>query len=124
MALCAVETADAVAMKPALVAPLETVTDAGTVTAPLLLDKLTTSPPLPAAALRSTVHPSLPGPLTELSLQDSELSVGAVEPVETAAEPLPCNLTFSDGLELELLETVNCPVESPLAFGLNCTSTL
>src|ERR1700749_2773671 len=54
--LWAVETEDAVAWKLAFVAPAATITDAGTVSAALLLVRLTCAPPVPAAALRVTVQ--------------------------------------------------------------------
>jgi hypothetical protein len=59
----AVVTADAAAVNPAVVAPLATVTDAGTVSALLLLERITVRPPLAAAAVRLTVQASVPAPL-------------------------------------------------------------
>ena len=49
-----------VAVKGAVVAPAATVTEAGTVTAELLLASVTASPPAGAAALSVTVHASVP----------------------------------------------------------------
>jgi hypothetical protein len=60
---CVVVTAVAVAVNPALSAPAATVTEAGTVTAELLLVSVTASPPVGAAALSDTVHESLPAPV-------------------------------------------------------------
>lgn len=122
VALCAVVTAETVAVNPALPAPPGTVTDLGTLTALLLLVRLTVSPPLAAGAVRATVHATLPEPVIEFWLQDSAFRVAVV--VELVDEPFPCSLTLSDGLDLEVLETVSCPVESPLVFGVNCTPTL
>ena len=73
-----VVTAVTVAVNPALVAPAGTVTEPGTVTAELLLDRLTASPPVPAAAERLTVQLSLPAPVNEFFAQLSELSTPAV----------------------------------------------
>jgi hypothetical protein len=62
------------AVKPALVAPAGTVTVAGTVTAALLLDRPTLSPPAGAAAFRFTVHASFANPDTDALLHASELT--------------------------------------------------
>jgi hypothetical protein len=80
VALCAVVTAEAVAVKPADVAPLATVTDAGTVTALLLLDRFTASPPLPAAEVSVTVQASVAAPVSALPVQESPLSEGMGDP--------------------------------------------
>lgn len=74
VAVCAVVTAAMVAVNAALVVPADTVTDAGKVTAVSLLDKLTARSLLPAA-VSVTVHVSLPEPVNELCVHDSELSV-------------------------------------------------
>jgi predicted permease len=74
--VCAALTAEAVAGKLALVALLVTVTVDGTVTAGLLLDKLTTNPPLAAAALNVTTQLTLPAPVTNPLEQLSPLSTG------------------------------------------------
>jgi hypothetical protein len=55
---------ETVALKLALVAPSATVTEAGTVTAALLLARLTVVPPLGAAAVSDTEHGTVPGPVT------------------------------------------------------------
>jgi len=60
VAVVAEETAATVAEKLAEVAPAATVTDAGTVTAPELLARLTPKPPAGAAAVNVTVHASVP----------------------------------------------------------------
>lgn len=52
---CEVVTDETVAVNPALVAFAGTVTDAGTLTAELLLDRVTVNPVLGAAAVRFTV---------------------------------------------------------------------
>jgi hypothetical protein len=74
VAFCVDPTADALAVKPALVAPAATVTAAGTVTAVLLLDRLTLSPPVGAAAFSFTVHASFAKPDTDALLHESELT--------------------------------------------------
>ena len=73
-------------MNPALVALAGTTTVAGTVTAVLLLLNPTLTPPLPAAELRVTVQLSLPAPVSDALLQDTELSVpGTAVPVPLTA---------------------------------------
>jgi hypothetical protein len=62
----------------ALLALAFTSTEVGTVTALLLLARITVSPPLAAAAFSVTVQLSLPAPVMELLLQLSELRVAAV----------------------------------------------
>ena len=54
---------ETVAVNPALVAPDETVTEVGTDTVELLLDRFTMYPPLRAAALSVTVQLSVPAPV-------------------------------------------------------------
>jgi hypothetical protein len=56
-------TEETVAVKLAVVEPAATVAVAGTVTAELLLARLTTKPPVGAAALSPTVHVSVPAPV-------------------------------------------------------------
>jgi hypothetical protein len=56
----AVETVATVAVKLAVVAPAATVTEEGTVTDAELLARVTDKPPVGAAAVRATVHVSLP----------------------------------------------------------------
>lgn len=74
VAVCAVVHEDTVALKLALVAPAGIVTEAGTVTAELLLARLTANPPLAAAAVRETVQLSVPAAVIELLLQFSALN--------------------------------------------------
>ena len=72
-------TAVAVAVKLALAAPAVTVTEVGTVTAELLLDRLTVNPPLGAAALSATVQVSVPAPVIVplVHLNEERAAVGA-----------------------------------------------
>jgi hypothetical protein len=74
VAFCVDPTADALAVKPALVAPAGTVTVAGTATAALLLDRPTLSPPVGAGAFRFTVHALFANPDTDALLHESELT--------------------------------------------------
>jgi hypothetical protein len=75
---CAAVTDDAVAVKEALVAPAATLTADGTVTEALLLERLTLSPPVAAAALRVTVQISVPAPVKDELVQVNALNA-AVE---------------------------------------------
>jgi hypothetical protein len=58
------EAPETAAEKLALVAPAGMVIEAGRVTAPLLLDKLTVMPPVGAAEVSDTEHGSVPGAMT------------------------------------------------------------
>jgi hypothetical protein len=86
-----VATDDTLAVNSALVAFAGTVTAPGTVTAALLLERLTLSPPLGAAVLNVTVQASVPAPAVEALLQESALNAatGACVPVV----PIPLRLT-------------------------------
>jgi hypothetical protein len=79
----------AVAVNVLVVAPAATVTEAGTVRSPLLLDSETAAPPTGAAADMVTVQVDVP-PLPKLvSVQPSELSTtGAVSATVTVCELL------------------------------------
>lgn len=84
-----VVTVDVAAVKLTDVAPAGTVTEPGTATAALLLKRETASPPEVAASVRSTVHVSVPDPVTELATQLNEsrtpVSAFPVLPDEFAA---------------------------------------
>jgi hypothetical protein len=69
IALVSLETAVAVAVKLAVVAPRFTVTEPGTVTAVLPLDRLTLAPAVGAAELSVTVQVLVPGVATEPGAQ-------------------------------------------------------
>ena len=69
VALVALVTAVAVAVKLAVVAPPFTATEAGTVAEALLLDRLTLKPPAGAAELKVTVQALVPGVATEAGVQ-------------------------------------------------------
>lgn len=117
VAVWAVVTADTVAVNPAVVDPAGTVTDPGTVTAPLLLDKLTASPPVPAAAESVTVQASLPEPVMEALAQLSVLSTPAV------VCPVPLRL-IAAVLGDELSVSVRVPVTVPVVVGSRLTVTV
>lgn len=81
----------------------------------LLLLRATTVPPLGAAALRVTVHASLPAPLIDELAQESEPGV---------VIPVPLRLTFAVGFVDEVLLMVSCPLAAPLTVGSNCTESV
>ena len=95
-----------------VVAPAATVTLAGTVTAELLLARLTTNPPLAAAAFRVTVQLSVPAPVIDPLVQLNALNTGT---------PLPLRLITVDVPLEELLVKVNEPEAAPAVVGSNCT---
>ncbi|MFZ1941296.1 MAG: hypothetical protein WAU67_19495, partial [Terracidiphilus sp.] len=82
-------TDETVAVKFALVAPEATVTEAGTVTAALLLARLTAKPPVAAAAFRVTVQLSAPAPVIEPFAQLSPLSTGVPVPLKLIVCAVP-----------------------------------
>jgi hypothetical protein len=94
---CEVATEDTVAVNPALVAFGGTITVLGTVTAELLLDRLTLRPPLGADAVSVTVHASVPDPVMAPLLQNSALNAAG------AAVPVPLRLMSAVPLVDELL---------------------
>jgi hypothetical protein len=105
---CAVVTEATFAVNAALVAVAGTVTELGTVTAPLLLERLTLTPPVGAVPDRVTVHESAKAPVIEVLLQETALTVGAM------AVPVPVRLTVAVGA---LLEMLSCPVTEPALVG-------
>jgi hypothetical protein len=109
---CAVLTELTAAVNAALVAPDETVTAPGNVTAALLLDKPTAWPALGAAEFSVTVQASVAAPVIDALLQEIAL---------TTAVPVPASAIVVVGVPFELLPIVNCPVASPAAVGANCT---
>ena len=76
VAVCDELTDATAAVKLALVKDAAIVTEAGTVTAELLLAKVTASPPVGAAAVKLTVHASDPAPAIEGVLHDTVLTAG------------------------------------------------
>jgi len=95
-----------------VVAPEATVTDAGTVTAELLLATPTANPPLAAATLSVTVQLSVPAPVIDALLQLKPLNTGTPVPVRLIRVEVPLD---------ELLVRVKEPVSAPAAVGSNCT---
>jgi hypothetical protein len=100
-------TAIAVAVKLALVAPAAIVTDAGTVTALLLLARVT-AVALVAAEVSVTVHASVPAPVSDPLLHISALSVAG-------AWPVPLRLIAA--VPVALLLIVTEPVKAPAVAG-------
>ncbi len=88
-----------------------TVTVAGTVTAVLLLERLTTNPPLGAAAFNVTVQASVPEPVMEPLPQVTALTV----------VPVPLRLTVVEAPLEELLVRVSEPETAPAVVGSNRT---
>ena len=99
-------------MKLAEVDPPATVTDAGTVTAELLLARLTANTPLAAATFSVTVQLSVPAPVIDPLLQLSPLNTGTPVPLRPIRVELPLE---------ELLVRVSWPVAAPAVLGSNCT---
>ncbi len=122
VAVCEEATGAMLAAKFAPVTPEATITEAGTVTALLLLARLTTAPPLGAAAVKVTVQSSDPAPFIEECAQ--------LRPDRDAAFfPAPCSLTVPPHRLASLVEmvvTLICPVVSVADPGskLTCTTIL
>ena len=76
VAICELETVATVAVKFAVDAPASTVTDAGTLTFELLLERVTLNPPEGAAEVSVTVQVDDPGEVTVAGLQERLLSAG------------------------------------------------
>ena len=107
---CALLTEATFAVKTALVAVAGTVTEVGRVTAPLVLARLTLSPPVGAEPDKVTLQESASVPVIEVLPHDTALTVGVT------AVPVPVTLTAGVGA---LLEIVNCPVTELAVVGLN-----
>src|SRR5690242_11020912 len=105
-----------VAVNPAVVAPAATVTEAGTLTAPLLLDRDTVAPPPGAPCVSVTVHEDVPGALTVVGLHETLLRlVGALTvmlpPVPVAEALVPSGAT-ADTFVTAILTVPDAPPES------------
>ena len=85
-------TDDTVAVKPAVAAPAPTVTLAGTAAFALLLDSVTSNPPLGAAAVNVTVQAEDPGAFTVPGVQLTLLSATAAAAVSVTVAVLVCPL--------------------------------
>jgi hypothetical protein len=105
-------TEETVAVKLAVVVPDATVTEAGTVTAELLLARFTTNPPLAAAAFRVIVQLSVPAAVIDPLVQLSALNAGSPRPVRVITVEVPVE---------ELLFRISEPVAAPAVVGSNCT---
>jgi hypothetical protein len=110
--VCALVTDETVAEKPAVLAPDATVTDDGTVTAELLLARLTARPPVAAAAFSVTVQLSVPAALMDELVQETAVSTGT---------PVPLKAMGVDAPVEELLARVSWPAAAPAAVGSNRT---
>jgi hypothetical protein len=108
-------TEDTVAEKLPVVDPAATVTDAGTVTAVLLLARLTANPPLAAATFSVTVQLSVPVPVIDPLVQLSPLNTGTPVPLRLITVEVPLD---------ELLVRVSCPLAGPAVAGLNCRASV
>lgn len=118
VAAWAVVTGDAAAVNVTWDELAGTVIVAGTATAALLLARLTTKPPVDAAAVSITVQESELVPVRDALAQLSPLSAAGT------ALPVPLSpITVAAPLE-ELLLMVSWPVDAPTDVGLNCTFTV
>jgi hypothetical protein len=112
VAVCAVLTEAAVAVNAALAAPAGIETDAGTVTALVLLASATLTPPAGAAVFRTIVHEPEPAPVNDVVPHEMPLSM---------ATPVPLRLIDTAAFVEELVASVSIPLAAPAAVGLNCT---
>ncbi|MGA8088038.1 MAG: hypothetical protein WCA10_12075 [Terracidiphilus sp.] len=112
--VCKAVTADVYAAKVELVAPEGTTTEAGTVTEPLLLARLTVSPPFGACALNDTVQVSVPATTMVVLAQLKPVRVA-----EDELEPFPCNFTQPATVSClaVIAVTLSWPVESVADAG-------
>jgi hypothetical protein len=95
MAVCALETAAIVAVKPAVDAPGGIFTLVGTTTFELLLERATLIPPAGDGALRVIVQAEVAGALMLTGVQVSPLTVAWVAPLTKMVPPVP-----EDGIAL------------------------
>ncbi len=96
IAVSAELTGEILAVKLALLAPAGTVTEPGTFTSELLLERPTANPPLAAAAFNVTVQLSVPEPVIERLAQVNPLNTGT---------PVPLTPTMVEAPAAELLVT-------------------
>ncbi len=108
--VCAVVTAETIAEKLALVAPAATVKDDGTVTAELLLARLTENPPIAAAVFSVIEQASDPAPVIDALVQETVLRTGT---------PVPARLIKEDAPADELLRMETVPLAAPALAGSN-----
>jgi hypothetical protein len=105
-------TADTVAVKLAVVDPAATATDAGTVTAELLLARLTANPPLGAAAFSVTEQLSVPAPVI-----DELVQLRLVKAAVLAEVPVPLRPATIVPFPQALLAIVSWPAAVPVEVG-------
>lgn len=103
------------ASKLALFTPEVTVTDAGTVTAVLLLDRVTADPLLSAGVFSVTVQTSAPDPVIDPSAHVSSLMI---------ATPCPDRVILRIRPSEEVFANANSPVDAPAAEGSNWRLTV
>jgi hypothetical protein len=117
-------SAEAAAVNTALVAPVGTVTNAGTVTALLSLVKLTLTSLLVAISI-VTVQTSVVEPVSKLLAHVSPLSVaaGAASVPAGTAVPVPLMFTASGEAPVESV-IITLPEAAPGTVGLNWTPKL
>ncbi len=101
VAVCAVLTQPTVAVKLAPLPPAATLTDAGTTTDRLLLDKATLTPSIGAALLNVTVQTFVPDPVIDELVHERAINPGIL------TVPVPLRLTTATGLLDALLLTVS-----------------
>jgi hypothetical protein len=99
-------------VNPAEVSFAGTVTVLGKATAALLLERLTTNPPVGAAVFKVRLQLSVPAPERAFELQVSALSPGV---------PVPLTFAIAVGLGARLLVTIRGSVALPDAVGVNCS---
>ena len=110
VAVCVVLTAVAVAPKDALTAPAGTVSEAGTVSAVLLLASATANPPLGAAAVKLTEQASDAAPVSDPLLHEIALRAAAGEAgvscrlkLELLFQPFACRVAVCAAETAEML---------------------
>jgi hypothetical protein len=122
VAVCDVLTADTLAVNEAEVAPDAMVTEEGTVTAVLLLPRVTANPPLGAPDDNVRVQASDPVVVMDEFAQVRPASVAVAGFVADA--PLPCSLIVAAAVVEVPATRLSSAVESVLFFGLKCTLKL
>jgi hypothetical protein len=103
-----------VAVKLTVVAPAARVTEAGSVTEELLLDRSKMAPPVAAAALTVTVQRSVVEVVKDVLAHVMPVASGSPIPVKVMAAVVPAELLLS-------LVMVNLPVTAPAAVGSKLT---
>jgi hypothetical protein len=111
-----VKTGETFAVNWPLVPFIGTHTEVGNTTAGLLLERVTSVPPIGAGALRVTVQRSVPVPVYETTPQEIALNV-----TETGVWPEPLRAMTAVPFGEELLEKINCPAAAPTDAGSNRT---